>query len=97
MFNNFMISSDDLKNLLINWTYEPLLVILVTAIPFALFVISLVLVIFICAKERKEKLKLKPVPKTIKDDGKKERISDDHLIVTSNINEKRKIFDKSGY
>lgn len=84
-----------LENLLINWTYEPLFVILIVSIPLALFIISLILVIFICAKERKEKLRLKPVPKKIKDDGKKERILDDHLIVTSNIDTKKKIFDKA--
>ena len=38
---------------------------------------------------------MKPVPKKkIKDGGKKEKYSDEHLIVKSNINERLKIFDK---
>ena len=95
MFGKFAISSADLKNNLINMTYEPILVILIVAVPLEICVIGSLMLIAICCKAPKEKLKLKPVPKKkIKDDGKKEKYSDEHLIVKSNINERLKIFDK---
>lgn len=93
MYSTFGISSADLKNNLINLTYEPLLVILIVAVPLAICVIGSLMLIAICCKAPKEKLKLKPVPKK-KEDKKKEKYSDEHLIVKSNINERLKIFDK---
>ena len=88
------------KNLLINKTFEPLLMLIICGISLAFFLISL----FIYKKSNKKDDKIErkiakdympilPVKKP--DEGMKTKYSDEHLIVTSNIKEKLKIFEKN--
>ena len=87
------------KNRIINNTFEPTL----TPIIFVVSLLCLIGSIFFYLYTRK---KLQPVPEasqskqeitpTVKSDqGISAKYSDDHLVVTSNMNERLKMFDKN--
>ena len=92
-------SDNTYENRVINHTFEPA----ITPIIFVVSVLCLVGSILFYLYTRK---KLQPVPEasnskkeiapTIKsDEGIKAQYSDDHLVVTSNMNERLKMFDKN--
>ena len=92
-------SDNTFENRVINHTFEPA----ITPIIFVVSVLCLVGSILFYLYTRK---KLQPVPEasnskkeiapTIKsDEGIKAQYSDDHLVVTSNMNERLKMFDKN--
>ena len=92
-------SDNTYENRVINHTFEPA----ITPIIFVVSILCLVGSIVFYLYTRK---KLQPVPEasnskkeiapTIKsDEGIKAQYSDDHLVVTSNMNERLKMFDKN--
>ena len=92
-------SDTTFENKVINHTFEPA----ITPIIFIVSLLCLVGSILFYLYTRK---KLQPVPEasqskkditpTVKsDEGIKAQYSDDHLVVTSNMNERLKMFDKS--
>ena len=92
-------SDNTYENRVINHTFEPA----ITPIIFVVSVLCLVGSIIFYLYTRK---KLQPVPEashskkeitpTVKsDEGMKAQYSDDHLVVTSNMQERLKMFDKN--
>ena len=84
-------SIKDYDNTLVNHTYNVFLWVILLAISIACLIISGILLYCAILKGKRERLRLKPVPK--KKEQKKN--NDDHLIVNANVQDRVKFFENN--